>query len=55
MEAVCTHVYTELNQVRFSFSQKGTDYDITVSLSKAKELYDITQNGGIRRTLKSLK
>lgn len=55
MEAVCTHVYTELNQVRFSFSQKGTDYDITVSLSKAKELYDITQSGGIRRTLKSLK
>lgn len=55
MEAVCTQVYTQLNQVRFSFSQKGTDYDITVSLSKAKELYDITQSGGIRRTLRSLK
>lgn len=53
-EGVQAHVFDFANLVNFSFSHKNQYVDMTVSLKKAKKIFDLTSDGGIRVLLLEL-
>lgn len=51
-EGVFVNIMPSLKKVNVHFSSKGVDYQKDLSFLDAKEVYDDTENGGVRKRLK---